>query len=305
MWFAISTGAYTRIVNPRNIEFLIQEAFTGIRRNGVMAFASISTVALSLSVLGAFVLAAIGANNFAARQMNEFEIAVFMTGKATQALADKTAERIREMPGVESVTVKDRQREWAAFKRQHPDIESAGLPLNPLPYALVVKLADKSRTAAVASQIRRMPGIDRVQEAQATLERVMAVARVIRVISIVGGWMLLITAVFIISNAIRLTLYARRREIRIMQLVGATNSFIRIPLVIEGIVFGAAGALAAWVLLQAGAGYLAHAARTVLPLLADAGSDISPGEMAAALVTVGVAIGALGSLVSIRRFLRD
>lgn len=270
-----------------------------------MAFASISTVALSLGVLGAFVLAAMGANNFAARQMKEFEIAVFMTGKATQSQADASADRIRAMAGVENVVVKDRDREWAVFKRQHPDIESAGLPLNPLPYALVVRLSDKSRTAAVAQEIRRMPGVDRVQEARATLERVMAVARVVRVVGAAGAVMLLLTAVFIISNAIKLTLYARQREIRIMQLVGATNWFIRVPLVIEGVVFGAAGALVAWVLLQAGSGYFAHVSRKVLRLLADAGSDVQPGEMAVALVTVGVAIGALGSMVSIRRFLHD
>ena len=287
----------------RSLEFVIQEAFTGIRRNGLMAFASISTIALSLGVLGAFGLLALAANNFTAAQINQFEIAVFVEGKKRPDI-EPVLRQIRSMRGVASLEVRDRAKEWAAFKRDRPDFESAGVPLNVFPFAVDVKVSDPNRLAAIASRIRLIEHVDRVNEGREMLHRVMAVARVVKALSAAGVVVLLITTVFIISNAIKLTLYARRLEIRIMQLVGATNQFIRLPLVIEGIVFGAIGALAAWVLLSLGASYVSSVAERII-FLGRINTGIGGGQLAAGLVLVGAVIGAAGSFVSIRRFLHD
>ena len=292
-------------MNFRNIEFLIQEAFIGIRRNGLMAFASISTIALSLGVLGAFVLVALGINNFASAQLKEFEIAVHVRRQAGEKGAREIASEVRGMKYVESVTMMDRNKEWLEFRRKHPDIESAGLPRNPLPYTMRVRVSEPARIGAIAARIRAMPNIDRVNEGNEILSRVMMIVRVLKIVSIIGVAALLVTAVFIISNAIKLTLYARRREIRVMQLVGATNSFIRAPLVIEGIVFGACGALLASLLLRVSSGYLCRLAGEITPMLAQFRCGVAPPQVTLALVLVGAAIGALGSFVSIRRFLHD
>ncbi len=291
-------------MNFSSVEFLIQEAFTGIRRNGLMAYASISTIALSLGVLGAFVLVALGANNFAASQISKFEIAAYMDVKATEAQTQDLAKTIRKMPYVASVTVRSRQEEWAKFKRDNPNIESAGLQSNPIPFSLDVKVTDAARTTYIANKVRAMGNVGKVSDGREILGRVMAVARVVRGISVAGVVVLLITAVFIISNAIKLTLYARRREIRIMRLVGATNWFIRVPLVIEGIVFGAAGAFAAWLLLRLGGSYVAHTANK-LPMMSRFSSDVTPTVLALVLIILGIVIGAAGSFVSIRKFLHD
>lgn len=291
-------------MNLSSIEFLVQEAFTGIRRNGLMAFASISTVALSLGVLGAFVLVALGANHFAASQIGKFEIAVYMHSDATGAQANTVATQVRKIPDVSSVKLLSKDDEWSKFKRSNPNIESAGLQNNPLPFSLNVRVSDPSRTTAIANKIRTMDGVRTVRDGRDALGRLMAVARVVRAISVAGVAVLLITAIFIISNAIKLTLYARRREIRIMKLVGATNWFVRIPLVIEGVVFGATGAFIAWLLLRLGDVYVA---RTVaaMPFMAQFSSDTRPSELALALIVLGIGIGAVGSFVSIRRFLHD
>jgi cell division transport system permease protein len=290
-------------VNLRNIEFVIEEAFTGIRRNGLMAFASITTIALSLSVLGAFALIALGASNFSSSQVNSFQIAVFVKGVG--ANAKKTAEKIQAIDGVASVNVRDRDAEWTELKRQRPDIDSAGLPLNVLPYSIDVKVSDATRLPMIAAKIRTMPEVDAVKEGRETLSRVMAITHVVKYLSAVGAVILLITSIFIISNAIKLTLYARRREIRIMQLVGATNEIIRLPLVIEGIVFGAIGAFAAWVLLMGGSTFLSHAAQRITPLVGQFSSGMDAQRLAGLLLVLGTVIGAAGSFVSIRRFLRD
>lgn len=301
----MNTRECTRTVNLRNVEYLIQEAFTGIWRNGLMAFASISTIALSLGVLGAFVLASMSANNFANAQVGKFQVAVFMEREATDAQASDVVERIKKMDGVGDVALRSRDEEWANFKHQRPNFESAGLPLNPLPYSMDVKVSDKTRTAVIASKIRTMAGVAKVSDGGTTLSHMMAMTHMVKIVSVVGVMILLVTAVFIISNAIKLTLYARRREIRIMQLVGATNWFIRIPLVIEGVAFGIAGALIAWGLLSVGTIYLAQSARKMATLLAQFNSGVGAAELGISLILIGAMIGAMGSFVSIRRFLHD
>ena len=301
---AIKTKALINKVNLSSIEFLVQEAFTGIRRNGLMAFASISTIALSLGVLGAFVLVALGANHFTASQIGKFEVAVYMGNSADQAQTQAVADKIGKLPDVASVKVLSKVEEWARFKRSNPNIESAGLQNNPLPFSMDVKVSDASRTTYLANKIRAMKGVYAVRDGREELGRVMALARVVRGVSIAGVIILLITAVFIISNAIKLTLYARRREIRIMKLVGATNWFVRVPLIIEGVVFGAVGAFAAWLLLRLGGSYVSQSVEK-MPFMAQFSSDILPSTLAFALIALGVAIGAAGSFVSIRRFLHD
>lgn len=301
---AIKTKALINKLNFSSIEFLIQEAFTGIRRNGLMAFASISTIALSLGVLGAFVLVALGANHFTASQIGKFEVAVYMANGADQAQTQAVADAIRKLPDVASVKVLSKEEEWARFKRSNPNIESAGLQNNPLPFSIDVKVSNASMTTFIANKVRVMSGVHAVRDGREELGRVMALARVVRGVSIAGVIILLITAVFIISNAIKLTLYARRREIRIMKLVGATNWFVRVPLIIEGVVFGAAGAFAAWLLLRVGGSYVSQSVEK-MPFMAQFSSDIRPSTLALALIGLGIAIGAAGSFVSIRRFLRD
>lgn len=291
-------------MNLRNIEFLIEEAFTGIVRNGLMAFASISTIALSLGVLGAFVLAALGASNFAAAQVGQFRVAVFTDPGLGRQDAEHIADEIRKMEGVAEVTLRDRDKEWSDFKREQPGVESAGLPGNVLPYALDVKATTPDRLPGLAAKIRTMDGVHRVKGWE-DFDRVITIVRAVRAVSIVGAIILLVTTAFIISNAIRLTLYARRREIRIMQLVGATNETIRIPLVLEGMVFGAAGALVALILLRLGGTYIAYSAQSVIPMSGQFSSGLSIGSLALGMIVAGTVIGAIGSLVSIRRFLRD
>ncbi|MCX6346007.1 MAG: permease-like cell division protein FtsX [Armatimonadetes bacterium] len=294
-----------KTVNLRNIEFLIEEAFTGIVRNGLMAFASISTIALSLAVLGAFVLAMMGANHFTTEQIDRFEIAVFTVPGAAKAKADALADSIRKIEGIKDVSILDRDEEYAKFKRERPDFESAGLLGNPLPYALRVRIVKADQLTMLSTKIRALADVDHVNVGQETYKRVVALANAIRAISFAGVIILLITTAFIISNAIRLTLYARRREIRIMQLVGATNHTIRTPLVIEGIVFGSAGALVAWILLRLGGGYVVHSAQRITPMFGSFSSGLSGAGLAFWLLLAGAVIGAIGSLVSIRRFLKD
>ena len=185
-----------------------------------------------------------------------------------------------------------------------PGVGSAGLPGNALPYALDVKAADPERLPALAAKIRTMDGVHKVRGWE-DFDRVITIVRAVRAVSIVGVIILLVTTAFIISNAIRLTLYARRREIRIMQLVGATNETIRNSVGARG-----NGLWRGWSACGPGAAAIGRDIYRLLGSECDADvrtvlERVDDGTLALGMMVAGMVIGAIGSLVSIRMFLRD
>ncbi|MBI2843768.1 MAG: ABC transporter permease [Armatimonadetes bacterium] len=293
-------------MNLRNVEYLIQEAFIGIWRNGIMAVASISIVALSMAIFGAFLLLVLGSHNFVERQLARFEIAVYLPVGESRQKAIEVRDQIRALPLARKVTLMSREKEWASFKRRmNTEIDLGGVTGNPLPYALHIESKDSRKTSRLADQIRHINGVAHVTDSRETYGRVKAVADLVKILGFAAALVLCFTTIFIISNAIRLTLFARRHEIQIMQLVGATNWFIRIPLVLEGIILGAMGALIAGGLISLGSGYIVNVVQERFPpLLRDISSGVDSRQFSMSLAMAGAFIGALGSFVSIRRFLR-
>jgi cell division transport system permease protein len=152
----------------------------------------------------------------------------------------------------------------------------------------------------------QFPLVDWVNGSNDEVRSLLALARVVRVIGGSVSISLLAATLLIVHNTIRLTVLARRREIRIMQLVGATPRFIQLPLVLEGLFYGIAGAVAASGLLWFAGREVARFVRTLnSPLLANASFHISPLEFAAGLVAIGSLVGVFGSLLGARRFLRQ
>ena len=218
----------------RNLEYLIQETFIGIKRNGIMAVASISTVALSMAVLGAFVLLVLGSHRFAERQLARFEIAAFLPDDATYSDAIRVRNAISALPLTKRVNLISKEKAWQDFKKgMSSKLDLGGVVGNPLPYTLFAESKDSRKNDVLANQIRKIRGVEEVDNAEVRFGRMRAIADLIKVLGFGAVLTLFFTTVFVISNAIRLTLFARRHEIRIMQLVGATNWFIRIPLVLR------------------------------------------------------------------------
>lgn len=271
-----------------------------------MAVASVSTVALSMAILGAFMLLVMGSHRFAENQLARFEIRAFTPVGADQASAEKLATSIRALNLTSKVEVMSRDKEWAEFKRkQNTDIDLGGVTDNPLPYALSVQCKDSRKISQLAEQVRQIHGVAHVVNADETYARVRAIADLVKVLGFAAVILLIFTTVFIISNAIRLTMFARRREIQIMQLVGATSWFIRIPLIIEGIVLGALGAAVAAGLVSLGSGYISKIVQERFPFtLRDLSSGVAGSQFLLLLMVGGAMIGAMGSFISIRRFLR-
>jgi cell division transport system permease protein len=173
-----------------------------------------------------------------------------------------------------------------------------------MPDKFEIRTTKPEQIERVAGVVRSLPQVARVNTAPEVLQNMLRIARLVRLVGLVCAGLLLLATVAVISNSIRITLFARRREIRIMQLVGATNGFIRLPFVFEGIFDGAAGAALACVVVTTAYQYLVRTALANVPLLNEFHTPVSLPPLFGGLAAIGVAIGALGSLVTMRRFLR-
>ena len=136
----------------RKLEYTIAEAIVGIRRNGFMGLATVTIIALTLAVFGAFALTAMGANNFALSQINKFQIVAFGSTE-NESEIEAALDEIKNIDGVKSAQLCDREKEWESFKKQYPNIDVSGVKGvngNPLPYRIDVKVADSAKTSAEA-----------------------------------------------------------------------------------------------------------------------------------------------------------
>jgi cell division transport system permease protein len=289
----------------RSLGFLAREASMNIGRHGLMTIASISTVAISLTILGGFVLMAFQFHSIAQALPQQMEIHAFARTDLTRAASEAVVARLRVISGVVRVRLVPKEEAWLAFQKGYANkADLAGLPGNPMPDKFEIRTTKPEQIERVAGVVRSLPQVARVNTAPEVLQNMLRIARLVRLVGLVCAGLLLLATVAVISNSIRITLFARRREIRIMQLVGATNGFIRLPFVFEGIFDGAAGAALACVVVTTAYQYLVRTALANVPLLNEFHTPVSLPPLFGGLAAIGVAIGALGSLVTMRRFLR-
>jgi cell division transport system permease protein len=284
---------------------LLGEALTDVRRHSLMTLASISTVAISLTILGGFLLMALHLHIIAEALPRQFEVHAFTDTRVKPGQIKSLEARLRALPGVTEVKVIGREVAWQEFQKRyaHPD-DLAGIRENPLPDKFEIRARSPQRTLAIARMLRGFPEFKRVKEGGRILERLISISRLVRTIGLTCAALLLLATTAVIGNAIRITLFARRREIRIMQLVGATNGFIRLPFLFEGVLDGALGAVLACVLVGIGYRLLLEAIWNILPLPREFQAQIALPQFFVLISMLGVAIGALGSFISIRRFLK-
>ena len=288
-------------------EYFIQEVFRSLRRNNWMSFASIGTVAVSLFVLGVFLLLVLNMNRMASALESQVQISVYLEDGLSADDRQDIASDIEALQGIESIRYISKEEAKARLEDRLGDqkylLDALG-DKNPLPdsFEVVVKSPDLVETAAKA--IDRMDGVQEAKYGQDVIEHLFAITRLIRIFGLVLMVLLAGATLFIISNTIRLTVFARRKEIAIMKYVGATDWFIRWPFLLEGMVLGFVGGVIAAVALRSF--YAAMAAKitdtlTFFPLMPQ---YPSMNYITVALLLTGMAIGALGSALSLKRFLK-
>ncbi|MCC2672088.1 MAG: cell division protein FtsX [Armatimonadetes bacterium] len=270
-----------------------------------MAFACVSTTTISLTILGGFLLVAWQVHSIAQAVPRRFEVHAFLRAEVPREEAEALVAQVKEMPGVAKVRLVPKEVAWTEYRKHYPHQEDLeGMTENPLPDKLEIIAATPEQTLEVAEAVRVLPAVAQVNEGKELLQKLLAIAGIVRLAGIILAALLALGTAAIVGNAIRMTLYARRRDIRVMQLVGATDSFIRLPFVLEGAVVGAVGGGLAAALMAAALHYLTSRVLTDLPLVSEIRVTLDPASFCGALVMGGALLGTLGSLASLRRFLR-
>lgn len=293
----------------RTIGRHVREGVKNLSRNGWMTFASISAVMITLLILGVFLILALNVNHIAQTIEKQVEIRVFLDVLADKPAIDQVEKQIRALPKVDSVTFVSKEEGLKQFKQSLGEKAYLFEGLeeeNPLPDSFVVKTKLPQDTSEVAARIKDLQYVSGVNYGAGTVEKLFAATSTIRNVGIVFIIGLGFTAMFLIANTIKLTIVARRREIEIMKLVGATNWFIRWPFFVEGLLMGMAGALVPIIMLGIGYYYLLDAMQSNMALALFKLLPLFPlvNQVALILLCIGAFIGIWGSLVSVRRFLR-
>lgn len=295
----------------------LREGTKNVVRNGWMTFASISSIAISLFILGVFVLITLNVNDIAGQIEKQVEINVYLEVNTSQDQIKALESQIQAIHEVKTIKFVSKE-EGLVYLRQK--LGESGKALldgfegenNPLNDAFTIEVDDPRNVAVVADQISALnigkdpKPIYKVNYGKGTVEALFKVTQIVRWIGIGIVILLSFTAVFLIANTIKITILARRKEISIMKLVGATNSFIRWPFFIEGALLGFIGSVIPTAIILGGYWKLLNTSSLNLNLLM---VELTPfGKIAptmmALLLGIGMVIGIWGSLISVRKFLR-
>ncbi|HZL63493.1 MAG TPA: permease-like cell division protein FtsX [Thermoleophilia bacterium] len=301
--------------------FFLAEAFGSMRRNWVMAMAAVITVFISTAILGAVLVTRDNLNQGATNLKNRVMIEVFIRDNSTPEQVSALQHKIdvlKSQGQVKSYTYVSKEQALAIFRKRFGERIVANLPINPLPASYQIQVQDTNNVDKVAAQFFNDPTVDNdpgthngVKYAKETVRKMLGTISLIEK----GMWVVTIifaaAAVLLISTTVRLSIFARRREVEIMRLVGATNWFIRWPFVFEGFITGLFGAILAGVFVWIGNWGIANWIKStqidflslrVYRLWWQGGTW--PLGLLPTLALLGALLGAVGSLVALRRHLK-
>jgi cell division transport system permease protein len=291
-----------------NLGFFMREAFKNIRLNLLMSITAITTTFICIVVLGVAWLVSAHVGGVTASVREDVSVEAYFPPDASQEEIDGTISDIEGWPEVSGVNYVSEEEAFATFKETFADRPELYENLDPgvLPASLQIQLEDPSEAEAVALRLEQEQGFSdqNLSYPQQTIERLNSVTSYM-IWGLYGATILfLISSVLLISNAIRLSIFARRKEIEVMKLVGASDSFVRTPFVFEGMVQGLIGAgLAALTVIWINFLFIDWA-RDALPFVPVSSDAVNTILVLLVLVIVGVAIGVVGSFLSVTRFLR-
>ena len=289
------------------LKYFAGEAVVNLKRNLFMTVAAISTVAVSLFLLGGAVVLGHVVNNLVIQWQGKVEIIVFLLDDVSPGQQAALHDTIAAMPQVQAVNYESKQQAYNEFKQMFegsPELTQNVDP-NALPASFRLKLTNPTvgNIDLVRSQIVGRPGVDTVKDGGSEVRTLLRVNAILRTVSLAMTVLLLAAATVLIGNTIRQAVYARRREIGVMKLVGATNWFIRVPFIFEGVVEAVAGAVVAAAVIWLATALWLHRLSGALVFLPIGGTTATVAKMFLVLFIVGISVGALGSTLALRRFL--
>ena len=285
----------------RRIFYIVDEALRTVKRHKGLTSISVIIMSLSLLMLAVFLLATDNLLKLVSETQEEMKIYVYLEDGVGQQEAEKLYMTILGQAEVSSVEFVSKEDALADFKSQlgaDADLLSA-LSANPLPnsFWVVPREEHKTRDAIVglADRLAQLQGVEEVRYGKEFLDKFASIVKGIYTVDIVVGFIVIMSAIFIIANAVRLTVISRKKTIEILKLVGATNPFIVAPFIIEGAFQGGVAAVLSLVLLR----IVTEVSRSAIPDL-----NFFSLEKSLIYMLTCVLIGALGSFMALRRYLR-
>lgn len=290
-----------------NLLYMLSDSLRCARENASTAVLTAFTIGFSLAIFAIFLFVSINLNGFISTWGDKTHVVVYVKDSAAPD-PEKFGEELKRVPGVSSFTYISRA---AALKELRDELKGhesilEGVDTNLLPASFEIKIGsayrDSDKVRALTENIRKLPWADEVQYSEEWVEKFASLVRFIELAALVIGVFLAAATVFIVSNTVRLAVYARRDEIEIMRLIGASDAYVKAPFFIEGVMQGVAGGLISFVILAVGR----HLILDNVPQYFRFALDVpfpAPAVFSV-LVLSGVLMGVAGSLVTVGRFLK-
>ncbi len=291
--------------------YLLGEGFRNVFHNKKSSGASLAIMCATMLIFGLFFMIIENLNNAVETIESQQGMQVFIKDDATEAQMTRLGEQIKQIDGVNTVKFVSKTEalnEWKEKLKSQQALFATYDEDNPLPNSYIVTLTDLKLNRQVQEEIQKLDNVDDITNSNDTIDGLVTIANGVKIVSTVVLTLLVLISIFIISNTIKLTVHARRKEISIMKYVGATDSFIRWPFVIEGILIGVVAAVISIVILGLAYNVIVNmlSGNTVLNRMGM--SLLSFADMTSLLIIVylgiGIGIGALGSAISMRKYLQ-
>ncbi|MDI9476978.1 MAG: permease-like cell division protein FtsX [Natronincolaceae bacterium] len=297
-------------MKARTVRYVLGQGLVGLWRNRTMSMASIGTVTATLIILGLIITLVLNISNLADLVQMQFdEIQVYLEDDLSIEEINNVGKQIEAINGVSEVIYESKEEALEKYKKSWGEegYLLEGLEKNTLPNSYIIQMDNLELADSIVEKLTPLKGIDEIKYYKEIVDQLLRIARFVRTIGLIIILILILVAIFIISNTIKLTLNARRQEIGIMKNVGATNWFIRWPFLLEGMLLGLIGAIISTAVVYYGYQYAFNAITARFYLMFSA-YMISVNDMMNKTIYIfavlGIGVGALGSIFSLRRYLK-
>lgn len=290
--------------------YLIGEGFSNVFKNKKSTGASLMIMCATMIIFGIFLMLSENINHFVDDIKSEQGFQVFLKTDATDEEIQEVGDKIRQIDAVSTVEFKDKEYAYNFMKEKFGEsadlLEGYGYDFYSTSY--IVTLTDLRLSKDVQNQISQFDNVKKIQSSDETVTTLLNVANGIKIVTAVILVLLVIISIFIISNTIKLTVHARRKEISIMKYVGATNNFIRWPFIVEGMIIGILASIISIIIVGGAYSILAEQAVNSSFMVKIGLNLLSFKDMISSIIVVymllGIGIGALGSVISMRKYLK-
>ncbi len=294
----------------RAFKYFFREGFKNVWTNGLVSITSIFTVMASLIVLALFLIVTLNVNNLVKQVRDQYEIVVYLKSDIDQTKISQVGDELDKLEGIESFELVTKDQAFTNMKEEmfsdKPELVE-GVD-NFLDNSYNVRLSDLGNANAVEEKIAAIDGVDRVRSSKDVEDKLLHISRIVNMVSFWMYLLLTVVSISIITNTIRIAVFARRKEINIMKYIGATNWFIRWPFIIEGMIIGLIASAISFGVAFLGyhytLNYITNALGNEFVGFQFVGKGQMMGLLAVILLIVGPLIGTIGSGISVRKHLK-